>query len=111
MLQLGKIVSWPSVIGGLTGMDFDLFFFPPPPPSPPLYSIYIEELALPLAHPGLACKIVLARVVPRDSTRALDLIIEIKPRPHLQYYLSVGLLKRKLFSLVEGLQNILLPTK
>ena len=29
-------------------------------------------LALPLAHAGLACKVVLARAVPKDSTRALD---------------------------------------
>ena len=30
-------------------------------------------LALPPAHAGLACKVVLARAVPKDSTQALDL--------------------------------------
>ena len=51
-------------------MDFDLFFFF----FPQELTIYIEELvlALPLAHAGLACKVVLARAVPKDSTRALD---------------------------------------
>ena len=34
--------------------------------------IYIEELPLP--HAGLACKVVLARAVPRDFTLALDFI-------------------------------------
>ena len=51
-------------------MDFDLFFlffFPQE------LTIYIEELfSLTLAHAGLACKVVLARAVPKDSTRALD---------------------------------------
>ena len=56
-------------------MDFDLFF-------PQELTIYIEELVYPyLAHAGLACKVVLARAVPKDSTRALDFIIETKPCP------------------------------
>ena len=54
-------------------MDFDLFFFFF---SPQELTIYIDTLrnclALPLAHAGLACKVVLARAVPKDSTRALD---------------------------------------
>ena len=45
--------------------------------------------SLTLAHAGLACKVVLASTVPRDSTRALDFIIEVKPRPQL----SVGMVK------------------
>ena len=58
--------------GLATGMDFDLFlfFFFPPRGN---YSIYtLRNLSLTLAHAGLACKVVLARAVPRDSTRALD---------------------------------------
>ena len=47
---------------------FFFFFFPQE-----LTTIYIEELfSLTLAHAGLACKVVLARAVPKDSTRALD---------------------------------------
>ena len=37
--------------------------------------------SLTLAHAGLTCKVVLARAVPKDSTRALDFIIEMKPCP------------------------------
>ena len=54
-------------------MDFDLFFFF----FPQELTIYIEELA----HAGLACKVVLARAVPKDSTWALNFIIEMKPCP------------------------------
>ena len=57
-------------------MDFDLFFFL----FPQELTIYIEELvlALSLPHAGLACKVVHARAVSRDS---IDFIIEMKPRP------------------------------
>ena len=47
-------------------MDFDLSFF----------SLFFSKSSLrnlfSLAHAGLACKVVLARAVLKDSTRALD---------------------------------------
>ena len=67
---------WTGLLEWTTGMDywnglwpfFFFFFFP--------RANYIHWgtcLALPLAHAGLACRVVLARAVPRDSTRrALD---------------------------------------
>ena len=67
---------WTGLLEWTSGMDFDLLFF-----LQLKSQIYIEEL--PLAHAGLACKVVLAL---EDFTRALNFIIEIKPRP----YLSVG---------------------
>ena len=59
-------------------MDFDLFFFFFLPPR--AYTLR-NLFSLTLAHAGLACKVVLARAVPKDSTRALDFIIEMKPCP------------------------------
>ena len=64
-----------SVIGGLDYWNGLLEWTLTPPQE---LTIYIEELVL--AHAGLACKVVLARAVPRDSTRVLDFIIEMKPR-------------------------------
>ena len=65
---IGGLHYWNGLLEWTTGMDFDLFFFF----SPQELTIYIEEFSLSLAHAGLACKVVLARAVPKGSTRALD---------------------------------------
>ena len=57
---IGGLDYWNGLLEWTTGMDFDLFF-----------SFFPQELTI-LAHTGLACKVVLARAVPKDSTRALD---------------------------------------
>ena len=48
-------------------MDFDLFFFFFLPPKSQLYTLR-NLFSLTLPHAGLACKVVLARAVPKDSS-------------------------------------------
>ena len=50
------------------GLDLFFFFFPQELTIYTLRNLF----SLTLAHAGLACKVVLARAVPKDSNRALD---------------------------------------
>ena len=56
------------------------FFFFSFPQELHIYTTLRNLFSLTLPHAGLACKVELARAVPRDSTRVLDFIM--KPRPH-----------------------------
>ena len=68
---IGGLDYWNGLLEWTTGMDFDLFLSFP-------QELYIEEVE---PYAGLAFKVVLARAVPSNSTRALDFMIETKPRP------------------------------
>ena len=63
---------------GLLEWTLTFFFFLLPPRA--TYTLR-NLFSLTLAHAGLACKVELARAVPRDSTRALDFIMKPRPRP------------------------------
>ena len=62
---IGGLDYWNGLLEWTTGMDFDLFFLS-------FFSKSSLRNLFSLAHAGLACKVVLARAVLKDSTRALD---------------------------------------
>ena len=57
---------WTGLLEWTTGMDFDLFFLFFFPPQELLYTLR-NLFSLTLAHAGLACKVVLARAVPKQG--------------------------------------------